>query len=378
MRRTRRIGAALLLLGAAGCADEAPPAAPAELPDPVGAEAYREALSAEAGVEVEPRALAALAAADAAWIGARMDALAGRDGGWRGAFERLRADHPDTPEAVLAAYREEVERARAFVLDRHLVTLPEGPLEVEPTPPYLAARYPLTAYLGYRLAVTAEPGPRLADHCRACIPPLAVHETFPGHHTAFLHQRSGEGVGEAPPELRELAGAHLKNRVFHEGWAQYAEVLMLEAGYYDGRPERELGAWRSLLFRVERARVDALLHSTLDGGDLTPEEAVTALAAFVAPETARAEVRRHLEEPGLKAAYYVGLLQVLELREAVRAGEGAGFDLRAFHDRLVRWPLPLPEAARRRFGVELGPGLPDHGLRPLLGAASRTLPRAEP
>jgi uncharacterized protein (DUF885 family) len=360
----RRLPALLVLpaLVTWGCSGGGPTSAgdAGELPEPAGAAAYREALRTEAGVEAGPRELAELAAADGARIAARMDALAARMGAgedWRAAFEGLGADRPDGPEAVLAAYREEAEGARRFVLERGLVTLPEGPLEVTRTPDHLTARYPLTAYLGYRLAVTVGDGARLADHCRACIPPLAVHETFPGHHTAFLHQRSGAGVGEVPPELAARAAGHLKNRFFHEGWAQYAEALMLEEGYYAGSPERELGAWRNLLFRVERARIDALLHA----GDLRPEEAVAALGGFVAPETAAAELRRHLEEPTLKAAYYVGLLQVLALREAARAADPA-FDLRAFHDRLVRWPLPLPEAARERFGVDLGPGLPERGL----------------
>jgi uncharacterized protein (DUF885 family) len=337
----------------------------------VGAERYRDILLAEAGVELGALELAGLAAADFAWISGRMDRLAaGIDGaasGWRELFERLRADHPGDTEGVLAAYRAEVERARRFVLTRDLITLPPGPLTVEETPAYLAeTRYPLIAYLGYRLAVTVGDGERLADHCRVCIPPLAVHETFPGHHAAFLHQRSGAGPdADIGPELASRTAEHFKNRFFHEGWGQYAELLMLEAGYYAGEPERELGAWRSLLFRVERARIDALLHA----GRLSPAAAAGEIAAFVDPATAEAEVARHLAEPTLKAAYYVGLLQVLELRQAALAGE-PGLDLRAFHDRFVRWPLPIPEVARERFGVEIGPGLPEDGLAGYLGPSA--------
>jgi uncharacterized protein (DUF885 family) len=343
-----------------------------ELPEPAGEERYREILAEEAGVGVGAVELARLAAGDSVWISGRMDRLAaaiapeGSSGekGWREVFAGLRADHPRDVEEVLAAYRAEVERARSFVLARGLITLPPGPLTVEETPAFLAeTRYPLIAYLGYRLVVTAGDGERLADHCRVCIPPLAVHETYPGHHAAFLHQRSGAGPdSEIAPELALRAGEHFKNRFFHEGWGQYAEVLMLEAGYYDGEPERELGAWRNLLFRVERARIDALLHS----GTLSPAAAAAELAGFVDPETAAAEVERHLAEPTLKAAYYVGLLQILELREAVAAAD-AEMDLRAFHDRLVRWPLPIPELARERFGVEIGTGLPEEGLAGSIG-----------
>lgn len=55
----------------------------------------------------------------------------------------------------------------------------------------------------------------------------------------------------------------------------------------------------------------------------------------------------------MKASYFVGLLQILALRAELerRAGE-KDFDRRAFHDRLLEWPLPWPEIARRLFGVE--------------------------
>lgn len=397
----------LLLLLSTGCGGESagqrPEAGLEDLPRPVGAERYREVLREEAGVDVEPLELAALAAADTARIEARMDELAGRIGGgeasagaWREIFAELRRDHPEDGEAVLAAYRREVERARAFVGAQGLLDVPDGPLEVVETPAvFPAGRYPLIAYLGFRLAVTLGDEERLANHCRACIPPLAVHETFPGHHAAFLIRRArgradggghasaspdpdapGDGASagssatpgartEAPAavtgELRTLSAAHFKNRFFHEGWGQYAELLMLEAGYYAGEPERELGAWRNLLFRVERARVDALLHA----GRISPEQALEVLAGFLDRETARDELRRHLAEPTFKAAYYVGLIQVLELRQAVRESDPE-LTLRDFHHRLVAWPLPVPDAARLRFGVEIGPGLPEDGLRGFL------------
>lgn len=367
----RRLALPLVLLALAapaiglGCSRErtaAPPPGPAAPASPAGDAAYREILRNQAGIALGPRELAALAAADAAWLSARMDALARRiapdrsndrpeaaaGDGWRPVFERLRDDHPPDAEAILAAYRREAERARAFVEARGLVTVPDGPLEVVRTPQAIpAGRYPFVGYIGYRLAVTVGAGARLRDHCRACIPPLAVHETYPGHHVVFLHQRSGSPVDD--PAVLERAAEHLTNPFFHEAWGQYAEVLMLEAGYYDGEPERELGAWRSLLFRTTRARIDPLLHT----GAMTAEEAVGELLPFLDRQTAEEEVARHLAAPAAKAAYYVGLLQVLALRDAVAGDDEAAFELRAFHDRLVRLPMPIPELARSRFGVEL-------------------------
>lgn len=322
-------------------------------------------LATRAAMEIDARELAELAQDDARRLDRVLDGLAGRiepGSGWRALFERLRADHPPDADGVLALYGAEVERARRFVERRELLALPEGRLEVERTPPGpLAARYPFVAYLGNRLAVTVGEGGRLRDHCRVCVPPLAVHETYPGHHAAFLLQRSG--IAPHGPEAAELLERHFKNPFFHEGWGQYAEVLMIEEGYYHGRPERELAAWRSLLFRVTRARLDALLHL----GEVTPERVVDELSLFVDRETAGKEVERHLSEPTAKAAYYVGLLQILELREAIRRRDPA-FDLRAFHDRVASFPVPIPESARLQFGVEMAPGLPEGGLATFLPA----------
>jgi uncharacterized protein (DUF885 family) len=359
-----RLLAALALLATA-CS--APPPALAPPPPPAGAARYRELLHAKAGLDAGPEELAGTARRDAARVEARMDRLARRIDpgapGWRQVFARLRRDHPATDRAVLEAYRREAERAREFVVRRGLITVPPGPLSVIETPSFFPpGKYPLTAYLGYKLAVTTHRGgvERLDDHCRVCIPPLAVHETFPGHHVVFLLQHRPDPT--ADEATLDRAAASFKNRFFSEGWAQYAEILMLEQGYYAGEPERELGAWREILFRIDRAWIDADLHT----GRLSPGRAARELAAAVLldPETAREEIDKHLREPTMKASYYVGALQILELRAALeaRVKPPARFDLRAFHDRLVRWTMPIPDVARLRFDVELPSGLPAGGL----------------
>lgn len=347
--------------------------------EPVGEQGYAAILLRETGVEIDLRALALRAAADARDLEARMNALAATIDpaarGWQEAFAPLRADHPENAPAVLAAYRREVERARRFVAERALLELPASadaaPLEVVETPAFFPpGRYPLTGYLGYRIVVTLGGGGEyLGDHCRRCIPPLAVHEGYPGHHAAFLLQRAavargGGAAGEAiAPEVAAALAAGFRDRVVHEGWAQYAEVLMLESGYYAGDPAAELAALRLLLFRVTRARVDILLHSH----ELGAQGAVAALAPFVSPVTARAEVARHLGEPTLKAAYYVGLLQILDLRRRARA-ERPELTLAQFNTRLAERAMPLADATRLRFGIELA-GLPHESLAELIAEA---------
>ena len=67
-------------------------------------------------------------------LDAEMTQLAGGD--WRAEMDRLNGDHPKTPEEMLAAYADWTEKARVFLRENGLVTLPDGErCEVEPSPP---------------------------------------------------------------------------------------------------------------------------------------------------------------------------------------------------------------------------------------------------
>ncbi|HVS03368.1 MAG TPA: DUF885 family protein [Thermoanaerobaculia bacterium] len=316
------------------------------------AERFADYLRAQTGVAVTAELLLPLAEATTAALEERMDAVARQlapdAADWRPLFALLLRDHPASEAAVLAAYRREVDRAEAFVRERRLVTLPAGGVEVEPlVNPIMRRAFPFAVYLdGGRLAVTLRPAPAaapvagyLANHCRVCIPPLAVHETYPGHHVAFA----------AAPHPRR-AGLR-RNLVFHEGWALYGELLMLEHGYWQGQPELELAALRMLQLRAVRAAVDAALATGALGTHAAAERYRQGL--LLTPQAAASELHEHLRLPGRKATYLVGALQILTLRRQV-AAEGGGA-LAGFHDRLLTAERPLPEVAATLFAVALEP-----------------------
>ena len=53
-------------------------------------------------------------------------------------------------------------------------------------------------------------------------------------------------------------------------------------------------------------------------------------------------VERHIVMPSQATAYKVGMLKILELREAAKEALGEQFDIRAFHDEVLKYgPLPL-------------------------------------
>ena len=352
------VGVALGLLAAIGVKsvvvstfDAADAAAQAGPRRPLGAPEYARRLAELAGAELTPEDLARRAAEIGEELELRLDARAREldraAADWRPVFERLRDDAPASEAEVLALYRDEVGHAEAFFRRHAVVPMPAAPPEVVSIDNDVMRRlFPLALLLedGTLGVTTRAPGAGapdredLANQCRVCVAPVVVHETYPGHHVAFAAMRG----------KREPRGAAAQP-YFHEGWAQYAEILAAESGYWAGEPARELGALRLMRMRVLRAEADVALHTgAWDGDELLRRYRVVALVSGAAAE---AELAGHLEAPGRKTAYFAGALQLLALRAKV--GSPRGEQLLAFHSRLLERPAPLPRIARERFGVEL-------------------------
>lgn len=314
-------------------------------------------LGTQAGEPIDPLVLRAVAEESRTQLEAELDRVALRldsnSTDWRPVFRERALEHPASAELVLELYRTELARSEAFVVAHDLVSLPRTPIAVsEVGNRVFRESFPLAVYLpGGQLGVVTqagdEPDPSyLANHCTICVPPLAVHEGVPGHHVGFSAAASASPP--AAPELAALVAEGPRNLVVQEGWAQYAELLVAEHGYWDGRDNELLGALRVQLLRATRAVVDVAVHC--EGLSRETAEALYVEELAMDPAAAQAELTRQLLAPGSKSTYLVGALQILALREALGVEAGG---LRAFHDRLLEWPMPLPRAARERFGVEL-------------------------
>ncbi len=288
---------------------------------------------------------------------AALAGLAARMGGrgWREIVEELRADTPE-PEALLAVYRAELDRAHAFVAERDLVSVPLDPVDVVPTPSFMLALVPFAAYepppifLSHqtgRFYVTP-PDPSLPPevlarqrrgHCRHAIPSMVAHEAYPGHHLQLV---TAQGLGS---EVRR----HVWTPVMVEGWALYCEQLMDEAGYY-ADDEARLFQLVNLLWRAIRIVLDVGLHTR----GMSPAEAVDYMVEHLPIErtSAEAEVRRYCAWPTYQLCYAVGRRELLRLRDAYRERAGAGFEPKRFHDELLAYGgIPVSLA---RWGMELG------------------------
>jgi uncharacterized protein (DUF885 family) len=166
---------------------------------------------------------------------------------------------------------------------------------------------------------------------------LFLHEAVPGHHFQLTLQRENPDL----PDFRRFAWYV----AFGEGWALYAETLGHELGVYQRRRDR-LSALYAELFRAARLVVDVGLH---DRG-WTREQAVR----YLGPprDNAEREVDRYLAWPGQALGYKIGQLKILAIRRKAEAALGAAFDIRAFHDELLRdgaMPLRILEAKMDRW-----------------------------
>jgi uncharacterized protein (DUF885 family) len=287
---------------------------------------------------------------------AQLTALAAERGGrpWRELVEELRNDIPESDD-LLAVYQAELDRARAFVAERDLVAIPEAPVDVVPTPPFLVALVPFAAYepppiyLGAprgRFYVTV-PDPSLPaeaaaqlrrGHGRHGIPAMVAHEAYPGHHLQLVTAQ----------ELSSEVRRHVWTPIMVEGWALYCEQLLDEAGYYRTAEER-LFRLVNLLWRAIRVVLDVGLHTR----GMSPKEAVDYMVEHLPIErrSAEAEVRRYCAWPTYQLCYAVGRRELLQLRDDWQEAAGPGFEPRRFHDTLLSYGgLPVSLA---RWGMDL-------------------------
>jgi uncharacterized protein (DUF885 family) len=164
---------------------------------------------------------------------------------------------------------------------------------------------------------------------------LFLHEAVPGHHFQIALQYENGDV----PRFRRF----LDYTAYVEGWALYAESLGYKLGLYENAAQQVEHLGDEML-RAVRLVVDTGLHHR----GWTREQAVAYFLAHVVSTTedvaatASREVDRYIAWPGQALAYKTGQLKLVELRARAAKALGARFDVRAFHDEVLReGPLPL-------------------------------------
>ena len=165
----------------------------------------------------------------------------------------------------------------------------------------------------------------MRDMSKAELEALAYHEGLPGHHLQLAIATELKDV----PKFRKFGGF----TAYSEGWGLYTEELGKDMGFYQD-PYSDFGRLQMELWRACRLVVDSGLHDKR----WTREQAIQ----YLKDNTPNPEgdivkaIERYIVYPGQATAYLVGKLEIMKLRSEARARLGDKFDIRAFHDAILK------------------------------------------
>ena len=154
---------------------------------------------------------------------------------------------------------------------------------------------------------------------------LAHHEAIPGHHMQIAISQELENM----PKFRKFGGY----TAYAEGWGLYAEFFPKEFGFYED-PYQDFGRLSDELLRAVRLVVDTGIHAK----KWTRQQVMDYFRANAAtPERELfSETNRYIVWPGQACSYKIGMIRIIELRELAKRELGPKFDLRAYHDLVLK------------------------------------------
>jgi uncharacterized protein (DUF885 family) len=296
--------------------------------------------------ETVDRVTAELRAAAAAFTGGEPD-----DRTVRAALDQLGADHPGNGSIVDLA-RRVLRETTDFVAKHDLVSLVDDPCVVEELPEfargvgaaYCEAPGPLetaTVPTFYHISPTPADWPpeRVESFYREynnyMVRNLTVHEAMPGHFLQLAHSRRYRGSTRA--RALGFSGP------FVEGWAVYAEEVMVRSGF--GGAPVHLQQLKMQLRMALNAVIDQLVHC--DGLDEAEAMALMTGPGFQEEGEAAGKWRRALLTSTQLSTYFVGYTEVSGIGRA----RPAGTSVRQWHDAMLAHGSPPPRHLRALLGV---------------------------
>jgi uncharacterized protein (DUF885 family) len=251
-------------------------------------------------------------------------------------FEFLRSDpsnfFPNTEEGRQAY----LDASKAYIdaiyedVDQYFNVLPNAPLEVRAVEKWREETAPIAFYNrptpdGSRPGIYYTNLKDMTKKQKHEMETIAYHEGAPGHHFQLAIQQELTGV----PTFQKFAffGA------YSEGWGLYSERLAKEQGRFTDKMQ-DFGRLQNEMLRAARLVVDTGVHSKkwtrekaiqymLDNNPMTESEATK-------------EIERYIDTPAQALSYKIGMIRILDLREKAKTELGDNFDIREFHDVVLK------------------------------------------
>jgi uncharacterized protein (DUF885 family) len=267
----------------------------------------------------------------------------------RAALEQAYQQLPDR-DGIVEVARQDLAQATEFVRERNLVTVPDDPIDIVIMPEF--RRGVSVAYLdppgpldrGQKTFYAVAPLPEdwteeqarsfLREYNLLSIQDLTIHEAMPGHYLQLALSN------RYPSVLRSV----LWSGPFVEGWAVYAERMMIDAGYLNHDPLMRLINLKWYLRAVTNAIIDQAIH--VDG--MTRDAAMQLMIEGGFQEEREAAgkwVRAQLSSTQL-STYFVGYQEHMDMRRAVENAWGDEFTLRRYHDQALSYGSPSVKYVR--------------------------------
>jgi uncharacterized protein (DUF885 family) len=247
-------------------------------------------------------------------------------------------------DGIVDIARQQLQQATEFVVENNIVTMPDDPLEIIIMPEF--QRGVSVAYLdppgpldqGQAAFYAVAPLPKdwtdeqvnsfLREYNIYSIQDLTIHEGVPGHYLQLALSN------RYPSTLRSV----LWSGPFVEGWAIYAERVMIDEGYLDHDPLMRLINLKWYLRAVTNAIIDSAIH--VDG--MTRDQAIQLMieGGFQEEREAAGKWTRAQLTSAQLSTYFVGYQEHIEMRAAVQAAWGDEFTLRRYHDQALSYGSP--------------------------------------
>jgi uncharacterized protein (DUF885 family) len=274
-------------------------------------------------------------------------------------FDDIQNEHP-TEQSLIPDTKKNLEAIRQFLIDRKIILIPtDVRVSVEETPEYDRA-------LGFAMMDTPGPFELKATEAYYYVTPpdpnwtekqkdewltsfnyyttdvVSIHEAYPGHYLQFIHLNTSPAT-----KLEKIFGSY----AFTEGWAHYAEQMMLEEGFGAEKDsvtaaKYKLAQLSESLLRTSRLCVSVKMHCQ----GMSVDEATRFFMenCYYEEKPAQSEAKRGTYDAGY-LFYTLGKLMILKLREDYKKQEGANYSLQKFNDTMLQYGMPPVPLLRKKI-----------------------------
>jgi uncharacterized protein (DUF885 family) len=279
--------------------------------------------------------------------------LGDKKGVIKAVLNKLADTHP-TNATIVDLAKQYLVTTTDFVRSSNLMSVPEEPVKVIVMPEYqrgVAVAYcdapgPLEKNGETFFSISPTPADWTKERVESffreynnyMLQNLTIHEAMPGHYLQLAHANKFK----APTMVRAIFGSG----TFVEGWATYAEQVMIEKGY--GGPEVKMQQLKMRLRLIINSIIDQKIHTA----GMTEKEALDLMMneGFQEDGEAAGKWRRACLTSTQLSTYYVGNTELNRLRKAYETKHGAG-DMKTMHDAILSVGSPAPRYVKEALGL---------------------------